>query len=151
MSTLSFGFTPWRKGNDWGLQFHLLTHKHCQQNVTTNYHKRFWDTLLLPRKAKRGKTLLLKNKGSSVTIFFMFHKIPQHVLAKDQPHFGTRFMIITIKIGLLVELINLPNFLKQNGEWLNIMLPNLLGIMDCGGNLWIWDFNKRFFFTNKIK
>jgi hypothetical protein len=62
----------------------------------------------------------------------MFHKIPQ-VLAKDHSNIGTRFMSIIIKIGLLVELSDLPNLLKQNGEWLNIALPNLLGIMDCGG------------------
>jgi uncharacterized protein YjiK len=34
---------------------------------------------------------------------------------------------ITIKINMFVELSDLPNFLKQNGESLNMTLPNLLG------------------------
>jgi hypothetical protein len=60
----------------------------------------------------------------------MFHKIPQQVPAKNQPHFGTKFVSITIKICLLVKVNGLLDRLKQSGECLNIKLPNLLGIME---------------------
>jgi hypothetical protein len=47
----------------------------------------------------------------------MFHKIPQHVLARDQLRFGIEFVNTTIKIGMLVELSDLLDFLKkQSGE-----------------------------------
>jgi hypothetical protein len=70
--------------------------------------------LLLSQKTKRGRTLLQrrKEKGNSIVVFFMLHNIPQQVLARDQLHFGTRFVSITIKIYLLVELNDLLDLLK---------------------------------------
>jgi len=73
-------------------------------------------TLLPPQKTKRGKTLLQRKRGSYVVVFFMFHKIPQQVPTKNQPHFGSGFVNTTIKISLLVEMNNLLNLLKQSGD-----------------------------------
>jgi hypothetical protein len=73
--------------------------------------------LVLPRKARKGRALLQKRKGSSTIIFFfMFQKIPQQVLARDQLHFGIEFVNTTIKIDMLVELSDLLDFLKQSEE-----------------------------------
>ncbi len=69
-----------------------------------------------------------KRIGNSITIFFMFHKTPQQVLAKYESHFGTGFVSTTIEINMLAKLNNMLNLLKQSGEWLNKTLPNLLGI-----------------------
>jgi hypothetical protein len=72
--------------------------------------------LLPPQKTRRGKTLMQKRIGNSITIFFMFHKTPQQVLAKYESHFGTGFVSTTIEINMLAKLNNMLNLLKQSGE-----------------------------------
>jgi len=67
-------------------------------------------------KSKKWKNFVAKERGNYVVVFFMFHKIPQSVLARDQSHFGIGFVSTTIKIDLLVDLNDLLDLLKQNGE-----------------------------------
>jgi hypothetical protein len=47
-----------------------------------------------------------------------------------QPHFEFKFGSIIIHIDLLVRVSDIWEFFKQNGEWLNIMLSNVLGTME---------------------
>jgi hypothetical protein len=47
-----------------------------------------------------------------------------------QPHFELKFGSIIIYIDLLVKVNDLWKLFKQNGEWLNIMLSNVLGTME---------------------
>ncbi len=63
-----------------------------------------------------GKKIVVEEERQFfIIMFLMFCKIPQLVLARDQPHIGIGFINIIIKINLLVELINLPDLLKQSG------------------------------------
>jgi hypothetical protein len=46
------------------------------------------------------------------------------------PHFELKFENIIINSDLLVRASNLWKLFKQNGEWLNIVLSNVLGTME---------------------